>query len=227
MNKGEAQQIIDGAMFGDAGIGVQKGRKTPFPTFVYAQTGSEHNDSILGVQHALRTLGVGTSEIKQYRGNTYTTGYYTLFRSHICDYIRYLRRRWYPDGKKVVPTDLILTNLMLAQFYMDDGSSTYYRRYSCVKVRLCSCDFTFAENEFLRRQLGDLGVETTINCKPPPIISIRQRSVNKFMGIINEHILPSFKYKIKCRGIYKVKRRGIYIPGAADFKAMRKRLGKI
>ena len=31
------------------------------------------------------------------------------------------RKRWYPEGKKIVPKDLELTNLTLATWYMDDG----------------------------------------------------------------------------------------------------------
>lgn len=220
MNKGEAQQIIDGAMLGDAGIAVNKKIKNPTPCFAYGQTGSEHNDSILRVQVALNVLGVETSAIKPYKGDGYSSGYYTKFHTHVCDYIRNLYHRWYPSGKKVVPTDSRLTSLMLAQFYMDDGTSTYHQCNDGVNVHLCSQGFTFAENVFLRRQLYDFGIECTVTYSRDGrlySISIRQRGIDKFMDIVDEHVLPSFRYKVK--------RRGTHI--AADFKAMRKRLGKI
>ncbi len=58
-----------------------------------------------------------------------------------------MRRIWYnEDGLKVVPRNLTLTPLILAIWYVDDGS-TYYKGRTCDLSTHC---FTMADVEFLR-----------------------------------------------------------------------------
>ena len=38
-----------------------------------------------------------------------------------------LRQKWYPDGKKIVPKDLILNKIVLSFWYQDDGC--FFKRY--------------------------------------------------------------------------------------------------
>jgi hypothetical protein len=70
------------------------------------------------------------------------------------------RKRWYPKGKKIVPKDVRITPLVLAQWYMGDGNLSatggtksgkkFYR------LSLCTDSFTKEENEFLRDKLKKL-----------------------------------------------------------------------
>jgi hypothetical protein len=68
------------------------------------------------------------------------------------------RRRWYPEGTKIVPLDLKLTPLCLAQWFTGDG--TYDKTGTLL---LCTQSFTRIEVEFLTRRFQeDLGVHASV-----------------------------------------------------------------
>ena len=206
MNRGEAQQIFDGSMLGDASIKEVWGKRSINPTCVYAfaQTGNDHIDSIENIKSALTTLGVSTSEIKPYNHKGLSSGHYNGFHSHACEYIKLQCSRWYKDRIKIVPPDLTLTPLMLARFFMDDGMSTYDKRNDAVIVRLASCSFSEQENVSLMSMLHNMDIDSTkAHSYRLPVISIRQGSVDIFMDVVEPFIVPSFMYKIKHRGSYK------------------------
>lgn len=68
------------------------------------------------------------------------------------------RRRWYPEGTKVIPLDLKLTPMCLAQWFAGDG--TYDKTGTLL---LCTQSFTRTEVEFLARRFQeDLGVHASV-----------------------------------------------------------------
>jgi hypothetical protein len=219
MTLDEAQQIFDGVMLGDATIKEVWSKRSVNPTrvFAYAQTGSDHNDSVLRVRGALIMLGVDVSEMKPYKEIGLTAGYYCGFHSHSCPYIVSQCARWYMDRVKVIPSGLRITPLSLAQFYMDDGLSSYDKRNDAVVARLSSCGFSESENIVLINLLHDMGIEATkAHDSGKPLISIRQESIDTFMDIVEPYITESFRYKIK--------RRGTYEPVTYDFGPLRDKL---
>src|ERR1019366_758843 len=63
-------------------------------------------------------------------------------------------KRWYPNGKKIVPKDLKLTPLIIAIWLADDGtiggSSDKNHR---LRIKISSCGFTKSDNLFLTKLL--------------------------------------------------------------------------
>jgi hypothetical protein len=111
------------------------------------------------------------------------------------------RKRWYPNGIKIVPRDLKLNGEILAWWAMGDGGSDRGgANENSVKVRLYTNSFTFEDVRFLMEQLLDLGIESIIQIKKeiyPIIIIEKANEVKKFMDLIKPYMLPCFQYKVK------------------------------
>jgi transposase len=99
-----------------------------------------------------------------------------------------------------------IDSLALAYWFMDDGSSTYSNNKKTVTIKFATQSFNKEEHDILRNKLLDFGVYTTIQKAANGTnmnLYIRQKSVNKFMDIIEPHVLP-----IVCMN-YKIKRKVI------------------
>jgi len=69
-----------------------------------------------------------------------------------------LRAKWYPQGKKIVPQDLVLTKDLILRWYMDDGN--WHEK----GIYFNTQGFNSESNEFLRYQISQfLGVKVTIH----------------------------------------------------------------
>lgn len=69
-----------------------------------------------------------------------------------------LRQRWYPNGVKIVPADLVVTPTVLLHWYCQDGSHNPAKRNAC----LSTCGFSDAEAERLAALLEPLGCRPAI-----------------------------------------------------------------
>ena len=99
---------------------------------------------------------------------------------------------YYRDKRKVIPTDLEITKIVLAVWFMDDGSksrNTYYlntQQFSIVDQKMLI--------DFLER---DFKVKSSLNKdKNYYRIRIRTNSANLFLRVIEPFILPIFWYKL-------------------------------
>jgi hypothetical protein len=94
---------------------------------------------------------------------------------------------------------------------MDDGSSSFYKRVhgESVKVSFSSLSFNTSELHLLQGRLTSLGIKTSIakhskntkTNKQQYTIEVNSRSVNDFMDMIEQHIIPCLKYKVKRHAI--------------------------
>jgi hypothetical protein len=70
------------------------------------------------------------------------------------------RERWYPKGKKIIPKDIKLTPVVLAHWYMGDGSLYLIKKQKkgkhLYKITLCTECFTKKDIEFLRDKLKEI-----------------------------------------------------------------------
>lgn len=99
---------------------------------------------------------------------------------------------FYRTGEKHIPSDLILDELMLAVWFMDDGSKSRNAIY------LNTQQFELIEQEFLMRCLDK---KFEIKCalhadKKYHRIYVKTSSVSKFIDIVSDYILPCFRYKL-------------------------------
>ena len=66
-------------------------------------------------------------------------------------------KRWYPNGKKIVPLDVRITPISIMLWYLGDGSVG--RQMRATNLSLATCGFTPEENnDILIPKLGQLGI---------------------------------------------------------------------
>jgi hypothetical protein len=58
--------------------------------------------------------------------------------------------KWYPNGKKLVPKDLILTPLILTEWFCDDGCVSIRKNNSSLKLELSAMGFCDDDLDFLK-----------------------------------------------------------------------------
>lgn len=206
MNKQEAQDIFDGAMLSDANLSRQRGPLAN-SQFHIEQTDHSHVDWLLSIKDALQEIGVGVSPMYpkiRYRLSHGKPVSATTLPSNISPILTALRRKWYPNGIKVVPTDIALSPMLLANWYMGDGSSTYVTDRT-IKVIFATNSFTNEDVDRLILRMHSLGIIDAyrdyhlnpLNQKSPIIHIGILRSVQVFMDIVEPCMCESFKYKIK------------------------------
>ena len=110
------------------------------------------------------------------------------------------RKHWYPNGIKIVPQDLQITDKVLAYWYMGDGGVWRGGRDKhSVKITMYTNGFEKQDVEFLIKKLKKLEISSTIAQKKGNwVINISTASeVNEFMDLVKPYILPCFNYKLQ------------------------------
>ena len=103
-----------------------------------------------------------------------------------------LFKLFYQNGRKVIPTALELDPIMLAVWYMDDGSKC---RES--DVYLNTQQFNVQDQLICVKALLDLGIESSLNRdKQYWRIRIKKSSLPKFFSYIFPHIISCMRYKL-------------------------------
>ena len=111
---------------------------------------------------------------------------------------RELRRRWYDNtGKKHVPRDLVLTDLLLAVWYMDDGSlhtqkGTYAQPQK--SMRFATNGFVREDVEYLSALLKEQGINCWVGKKRT--ISVSIPTTHLLTKRIGRFIPPEMRYKL-------------------------------
>ena len=103
-----------------------------------------------------------------------------------------LLKRFYKNGKKTIPESLELDPIILAIWFMDDGSR-------CRKndVYLNTQQFCVNDQRKLLARLRKLGLKARLNKdKKYYRIRILKESISKFNSIINPYIISSMRYKL-------------------------------
>jgi hypothetical protein len=100
-------------------------------------------------------------------------------------------KKFYPDGKKIIPDSLTISPLSLAVWFMDDGCKSYRALY------LNTQKFSVTEQKKLALLLNKhFGVKATLNKdKIYYRLRIAVSSVGKFVNTIRPYLLPMFWYK--------------------------------
>lgn len=101
-------------------------------------------------------------------------------------------RTFYGEGKKGIPDNLTLDPIMLAVWFMDDGS-----RCRASDVYLNTQQFAQEDQERLRAMLSIFKIESSLNKdKKYSRIRIKKSSIPVLFETISPYILPSMAYKI-------------------------------
>ena len=110
----------------------------------------EYLHAILGKHFPLKLRSsTGWYNLRGVKTTSYRTRLFSLFSRSLAEQ----KQRWYPNGKKQVPSDLVLTPVVLRHWYYGDGSMSN-------GVLLCSDGFSDSDLDALQAQLLVLGFPT-------------------------------------------------------------------
>lgn len=182
----EQKSIIIGSILGDGYLRIIKGRKDAF---------LEVNHSIKQRQYVewkyqkLNSLVGGLPKSRRGKGKRIAYRFYT--RQH--PELTKLLHQFYQNGKKIFPEKLMLNPIMLAVWYMDDGSKC---RTSDAYLNTQQFD-----NESQKRIINALykfKLSARLN-KDKFYFRIRflKSSLPKLKNLIKRYIIPSMRYKIE------------------------------
>ena len=173
--------IICGSILGDAYV-TKKGQ-------IQFEQGANQKDYLFWKYRELSSISYGNPPklvVRTDKRNgkiTYSWRFWTrgLFSN--------LRSKFYPEGFKIFPKDLDLTDLSLAVWYMDDGWTENGRYF--ISVQGFEQEY---KNRILRQLEDKFNILATI--KERGHLRIRSKSIPRFIQIVKPHIFRSLLYKL-------------------------------
>ena len=182
----EQKSIIIGSILGDGYLRIIKGRKDAF---------LEINHSIKQQKYVewkyqkLNNLVGSLPRSRKGKGTRIAYRFYTKQHPELTK----LLHQFYQNGKKIFPEKLILDPIMLAIWYMDDGSQC---RSS--DVYLNTQQFDNISQQRIISALLELNLQARLN-KDKSYFRIRflKASLPKLKKLIKPYIIPPMRYKIE------------------------------
>ena len=111
-----------------------------------------------------------------------------------CSYkpLQILRKKWYPNGKKIIPKDIKLTGLSCRQWYIGDGSLEHNKRGKD-GIRLATNGFRKRDVLFFINLMGKKGIKA--KRLKSNVIRISTISTKDFLQFIGDCPISCYKYK--------------------------------
>lgn len=161
----EATEWINGELLGD---GCLQSRSKYSANFQY---GSKYLEYIKYIKNTLNSFEielVGRIYKYYYKGmDCYIYQYLSRTYAELLP----IQKRWYPNGKKIVPRDLKLTPITCRQWLIGDGSLIHQTKYGRSYLMLYTNGFPSLDVKWLVKNLNILGFKAT------------RRSFNNSIGI--------------------------------------------
>ena len=181
------KDVIIGSILGDGYLRKLPGRKEAFLEINHSIKAKEYVEWKYKI---LKDLTVSPPKERK-NGKKWKVAYRFFTKQH--PELSKLLEKFYQNGRKVIPKDLELNELILAVWFMDDGSKTKKG-----DVYLNTQQFSFKDQRRLLHLLRKLGIRARMNKdKKYYRIRIYKESIPKFVAMIEPYILPSMRYKIE------------------------------
>ena len=184
----KATDFIWGELLGDGSIFMHSN------VSAYISYGSQYRGYLEWLSKILSSFGIEQqSKITSHKSRG-TISFHYCSKSY--RELAEIRKLWYPDGKKHVPTDLKLTPIMMRQWYIGDGSlETGPKRSN--GISFATHCFNRDELAFLADQLSSFNLPISLPASRN-IIRIGARGVERFLDLIGpcpKEIEPWYGYK--------------------------------
>ena len=179
------RSIIIGMLLGDGYLRIVPGRKDAFLEINHSFSQKDYVDWKYEVLKSVCISGP-TSR----KGNGTRMAYRFTTRQH--PELTELQASFYKNGVKQVPRNMTLNPIMLAVWFMDDGS-----RCRASDVYLNTQQFAREDQEYCLALLASLGIDASLNRdKEYWRIRIKKSSLPVFFSTIQKFIIPSMAYKL-------------------------------
>lgn len=224
MNKEEAMQAFSGVMLGDGGLQLSSGNRN---AYFYIKLSDNKTNLIqrghIPIGDLLKFLQYFATEVLQPLDIQPCTGHPrvqphsskskegewlpgVLLTTHCSEFLTKLYHMYYINGRRVVPEALVLSGITLAWLFMNDGYSGWDRRKGQgIAVGLCTQDLDLYSVERLESQIHNFGINTGrtrryVKQGAGILVTVLADSSDYFMQIVDPHVIPPYRYKIKYRG---------------------------
>ena len=181
----EQEQILLGSILGD-GCVLDRTSRNP----IYTETHSIHQLDYLNWKQTRLYPFVNKVTIGH-------KGVDAQIRSVALHQLKYYRKVFYPDDKKIVPVETLewLDALAIAVWYMDDGSIT--KESGIIRIATCSFDMRTVGmlQGWFAAKYGILCYVRTDKGKYPTLV-IQKESNDKFLKLVEPYIISSMRYKL-------------------------------
>jgi LAGLIDADG DNA endonuclease family len=179
------RSVIIGSLLGDGHLRTFPGRSDALMEINHSFKQKEYVDWKYSV-----LADVSASPPKARNGNQGRIAY--RFHSKQLPELTGLHKLFYGNGKKAIPDGLTLDPVMLAVWYMDDGSKCGKDNYY-----LNTQQYSLSNQERLKEMLRGMGLESALNNdKIYWRIRFLASSIQRFKEIILPHVIPSMLYKL-------------------------------
>ena len=179
------KSVILGSVLGDGYVRIVPGRKDAFLEINHSAKAKEYVDWKYSV---LKNISKSPPKIRKSGEDRIAYRFFTRQHAEITEILN----GFYKNGKKTIPSNLKLDSLMLAVWFMDDGSKS--RKFD---VYLNTQQFGLHDQKKLLRALREMGLRARLNRdKSYYRIRFLKESVSKLNNLIKLHIVPSMKYKL-------------------------------
>lgn len=194
------KEVLDGVLLGDGCLTKYKNHPKWNAQLVYLSKSEQH----------VKFVGQYFENILSGKGYTYrkifdkrTNKYYeqNKFRTIHCTGLTEQYKRWYPNGKKIIPNDLILTPLKCLMWYIGDGGLVSDGGRRTQYVKLSSHCFSYEQQvNILIPQLNIFNARLQIvdrykDESPMYAIYIPHKSIKEFLEYIGGCPFSDYQYK--------------------------------
>lgn len=181
----ECISFFDGLLLGDGSIPYRNAGSR-----IYSH-GCKYREYLEYIKKRARKYGITFSPIltrqrqdSRYKNNNYTESF---LQSHRFKTFELFRKRWYPNGKKIIPKDFRFSKDSLLHWYLGDGH--FYRH-----ILLCTHGFNLDDLQFLKNLLKDkLGISVRIQADHS--LALNKFDSFKFLNYIGISPVKCYEYK--------------------------------
>lgn len=186
------RQLLEGMLLGDAHLERQSGRAVARLKIEHSQSQAAYVD---WKYHEWRDWVLTPPSVRRKTSRPGTQSLNIGFSTLSHGELEEVRQRFYPEGRKVVPFDVMVTPLSLAVWFMDDGSR---KSRECRGLYLNTQGFSALGVETLREHLrAAYGLRTTQRQQSDGLqIYVPADVVERFVEIVHPHMHPSMCYKL-------------------------------
>lgn len=194
--------FIGGLLLGDASIPKRKNGISPWAL----TQGCKYTEYLTYIKERFNSMGIESSPIlsrwirddrcknKGYFQSFFQTKRYKDFED--------FRKKWYPEGKKIIPKEIVITKDFLLQAYISDGN--FYR-----EIRFCLDCFSKQNLLFLKSLIDkELDVNSKIRKSGKGFhLIINKSKAHKFFKYIGDSPVKCYEYKWKDNESEEIKMR--------------------
>ncbi len=195
------KQIIDGLLLGDGSVLVGQNSKTAHLRFATTeQVMANHIAELLPFNMKICKIPSSKRLIKQREYNCKES--YQVYSPTDLS-LNNFRHTWYPNGKKIIPKNLVLSPISVKYWFFGDGCSdikTRYGRYPAVRITFSTNGFSFEDCEILAMKLNhQCGFKFNVNKNrnKPILTSSKKETIKNFYNYIDECNVSCYQYKWK------------------------------